>query len=151
MGKVKNLNYVSFTKVKPGAATPSQAHSSDSGWDLTLISSTVHEAKNTEPYRKYSTGISVAPPQGYYFEMFARSSLTKTGHFLLNSVGIIDSDYRGEIFVPIFDLSGLNDELPLPGKYVQLVLKKLEPVEWMQSFEVEETIRGDKGFGSSGT
>lgn len=129
------------------AMPPTRGNLEAVGFDIALV----ELVKSTESgERHYRTGVSIELPHGYYAELYPRSSLAKTGYILMNSVGIIDPDYRGEIRVilgKIFD----GPELVLPGRYVQLVIKKLEPVgSWEQVDELGETIRGDGGFGSTG-
>ena len=96
----------------------------------------------------YDTGIAVCPPDGYYTEVVPRSSLTKTGYMLANSVGIIDSSYRGSIKVVVSGDNSLDD-LTLPFKGFQLILRKLEEVEVVEVDDLDDTVRGDGGFGST--
>lgn len=97
----------------------------------------------------FSTGISVAVPMGYVGDVHERSSLHKKNYSLVNSVGVIDSDYRGEI---IIGLKAHPGSLPIEGERVaQLVIKKIYdgPMD-IADTTLPSTHRGDGGFGSTG-
>jgi len=135
-----------FIKTHPKAVSPSKSHKTDSGFDLTLI----EKYKKYNDVTLYNTGIKVQPPSGYYFDLVPRSSIIKSGYMLANSVGIIDQDYQGNIYVPLVKIDKTKPDLELPCRLVQLVLRKVIEVEAIEveSFE-DETKRGDGGFGSS--
>ena len=86
-----------FKLLDEKAEVPSRAHESDTGYDLKMID--VDKVDGDTIF--FKTGLSLEPPEGYYFEVYPRSSLSKLPLSLANSVGIIDSDYRGEILVPV--------------------------------------------------
>jgi len=86
-----------ITLLDERAQVPTRAHESDTGYDLKMID--VAKVDGDTIY--FRTGISVEPPQGHYFEVYPRSSISKLPLSLANSVGIIDSDYRGEILIPV--------------------------------------------------
>ena len=97
------------------------------------------------------TGLSVEIPEGYVGLIYARSGLaTKKGLAPANKVGVIDSDYRGEVKVALFNQSG-EDQIVLAGERVaQLVIAPYLAVEYEQAEELSSTIRGEGGFGSTG-
>jgi len=101
------------------------------------------------------TGVSVEPPAGYYVEVVARSSLSKTDFILANSVGIIDPDYRGRIRLALRYLgeeSGADAAAELIGRRVaQLILRRREEATVEVVSELGATVRGAGGFGSSGS
>jgi dUTP pyrophosphatase len=137
---------VKINKVDPNAVIPKVALEGDAGLDLTII------RKGKLLYKDvymYHTGLKVSPPAGYYFDLVPRSSLSKSGHSLANSVGIIDSQYVGEIMVAI--RSHTEEELPLPFKGFQLILRKYEPIFTVEVDSLEDTARGEGGFGSTGS
>ncbi|MCP4296904.1 MAG: dUTP pyrophosphatase [Proteobacteria bacterium] len=129
---------------------PVRAHHSDSGMDLTLMK-VVEKRDNVF---LFDTGVSIEPPEGYYTELYPRSSMYKYDFIMANSVGIIDSGYRGILFLPMRYLGsedGFKKAQSLIGNRVgQLILKKLEPFELMITDELKGSERGEKGFGSSG-
>lgn len=140
------------------AVLPAKAHPSDVGYDLTIID--VHKtclpdgssATSLHPglVVLFDTGVILEPPPGIYYEMVPRSSLSKTGWILANSVGVIDPHYRGTIKVPLMRASLLAKEIKLPGIYVQLIPKAVIPMEMVRSDDLNlETDRGDGGFGST--
>lgn len=132
---------------KPGAVPPTKGRSQDSGYDLTLI----EKIKTDGEVEYYDTHVRVKPKDKYYFELFPRSSIVKTGYMLANSVGIIDNNYTGTIKVVLIKVDKTKPDLQLPIRLVQIIPKKvydLKPLEY--NFLEEKSERGDAGFGSSG-
>ena len=136
-------------KCDPDAVIPTKAHPSDTGYDLTLIRVSKDMSRAGQTIIMFDTGIAVCPPDGYYTEVVPRSSLSKTGYMLANSVGIIDASYRGSIKVVVSGDNSLDD-LTLPFKGFQLILRKLEEADVVEVDDLDATVRGDGGFGSSG-
>lgn len=98
------------------------------------------------------TGLRIALPEGYEAQIRPRSGLALTrGITVINAPGTIDADYRGEIGVPIVNLS--NDEYTInPGERIaQMIISKFEQVELIEVETLDETERGEGGFGSTGT
>lgn len=100
------------------------------------------------------TGVRVEIPYGYAGLLFARSSLSKTGWILGNSVGVIDRDFRGEILVKlryIGDADDYSTPFEIGDRIAQLVvITSIPPQKWQVGDVDLNTKRGDKGFGSSG-
>lgn len=98
------------------------------------------------------TGLSIQLPSGYECQVRPRSGLAlKKGITVLNTPGTIDADYRGEIGIILINLS---DEpfIINPGERIaQLVVKQYTRIEWEPAEQLDETLRGDGGFGHSGT
>lgn len=97
------------------------------------------------------TGLYIALPKGFEAQVRARSGLAiKQGISLVNAVGTIDSDYRGEVKVALVNLS--NDSVTIkPGdRIAQLVIARYERVDWELVDALDETERGAGGFGSTG-
>ena len=97
------------------------------------------------------TGISISMPKGYEAQLRARSGLSlKHGITLINGIGTIDSDYRGEIKVILINL-GDEDFTIRPGERIaQMVIKKYITADWKLVYQLDETQRGQEGFGHSG-
>jgi dUTP pyrophosphatase len=97
------------------------------------------------------TGVSISMPEGYEAQIRARSGLSlKHGITLVNGIGTIDSDYRGEIKVILINL-GERDFTIKPGERIaQMVIKKYIIADWELVQELDETQRGKEGFGHSG-
>lgn len=97
------------------------------------------------------TGIYLEIPMGYEGQVRARSGLSiKNGITLVNCVGTIDSDYRGELRVPIINLGSQPFKILKGDRIAQLIITKYERISWDQVDSVEETDRGTGGFGSTG-
>ena len=134
------------------AVVPSKAGPQEVGWDLTAITFVKRLAPNTF---MYDTGISVEPPEGYYTEIVPRSSISKTGFILSNSIGIIDPTYRGTLKIVLTKISPINRTilptrpLTIPFKLCQLLLKPLITADIQVVEELSETLRGEGGFGST--
>ena len=97
------------------------------------------------------TGIRIALPAGYEAQVRPRSGLTlKHGVVLPNSPGTIDSDYRGEIKVIVLNLSDTPFTIKPGDRIAQMVVAPISRVEWVESDALDETIRGENGFGSTG-
>jgi dUTP pyrophosphatase len=130
----------------PGAVAPSKRAASDSGFDLTLID----RWKTHGAIEFFRTGIRVQPAFGWYFDLVPRSSISKSGYMLANSVGIIDRGYTGEIFVPLVKVDPNAPDLELPNRLVQIIPRQIIAAELVEVTEFEDTVRGDGAFGSSG-
>ncbi|MDO5755376.1 MAG: dUTP diphosphatase [Tissierellia bacterium] len=97
------------------------------------------------------TGIYLEIPRGYEVQIRARSGLSiKHGITLVNGIGTIDSDYRGEIKVPIINLSSDSYEITDGERICQMVLIKVEDIELEEKEEFNKTKRGAGGFGHTG-
>ena len=98
------------------------------------------------------TGLFVEIPWGYEIQVRPRSGLAyKKGLTVLNSPGTIDADYRGEIGVILVNHGVSPVRLDKGERIGQLVLNKVEQIEWEVKEELQETERGEGGFGSTGT
>jgi dUTP pyrophosphatase len=97
------------------------------------------------------TGIFIALPEGYEAQVRPRSGLAaKQGISVLNSPGTIDADYRGEIKVILVNLSPEPFRIEPGERIAQMVIARHERVEWEETDSLDETQRGEGGFGSSG-
>lgn len=97
------------------------------------------------------TGIAVQIPEGYGGFIFPRSGLAfKKGISMCNSVGVIDSDYIGEIKVAVHNISEAGYTINPGDRIAQLVFMPVVRVQWEEVEELEQTERGAGGFGSTG-
>jgi dUTP pyrophosphatase len=131
-------------------ALPSYATNQSAGMDLRAE---LVEAIELKPLQRalVSTALFIELPVGYEAQIRPRSGLAfKNGVTVLNSPGTIDADYRGEIKVILVNLSNeifiINDG----ERIAQMVIAKHENVEWKTVESLEESIRGEGGFGSTG-
>lgn len=97
------------------------------------------------------TGLCIALPQGYEAQIRPRSGLAlKHGITVLNSPGTIDSDFRGEIGVVLINLSSVLFTIEPGERIAQMVIARHEQGEFIEVEELDETERGDGGYGSTG-
>lgn len=98
-----------------------------------------------------STGISTEIPKGYVGLIFPRSGLAcKNGLRLCNSVGVIDSDYRGEIRVVLYNDSKIAREIKPGERVAQMIIMPYPKVTFTEVEELSDTVRGESGFGGTG-
>jgi dUTP pyrophosphatase len=135
-------------KTCPEAIMPSKSRVSDVGYDLSIIRK-VKALNNVVAL--YDTGIKVRVPHGYYTEIVPRSSLSKSGYMLANSVGIIDRSYNGNLYVALAKIDESADEIKFPFRCCQLIFKKQHHMILKEiNQDLEATARGEGGFGSTG-
>ncbi|HVF97626.1 MAG TPA: dUTP diphosphatase [Flavisolibacter sp.] len=129
---------------------PQYATEGASGMDLRAHVQDAIRLKSLERHL-VPTGLSIELPQGYEAQIRPRSGLAvKQGITCLNTPGTIDSDYRGEIKIPLINLSA-EEQLIQPGERIaQMVIQKIEKAVWEEVKVLETTERGNGGFGSTG-
>lgn len=163
---------VKIKKLTKSAVIPSYAKEGDAGLDLVATSKATDEYGNIV----YGTGLAVEIPKGYVGLLFPRSSNAKTNLYLTNSVGVIDSGYRGEIMmkykcmcngfpyinywwqkkvlrrkeVNIGTVCLTQNAYNVGDRIGQLVIIKLPTIELVEAESLSETDRGNAGFGSTG-
>jgi dUTP pyrophosphatase len=139
---------VKIAKLVENAVIPVKANPTDAGLDLIATSKTITDLAKSG-FIEYGTGLAIAIPDGYVGLLYPRSSISKTGLILANSVGVIDSGYRGEIklrFKWVKDSTDYN----VGDKIAQLIIMPYPNVQLHEVAELPYGDRGDKGFGSSG-
>lgn len=141
------MNTLSIRFTRPSAELPTRAHPTDAGLDL-CAAETVQIPPRVVTL--VPTGIAVAIPAGHVGLLVARSSLAvKKAMTLANGVGIIDSDYRGEIKIPIIPLDGCHNLIQAGQKIAQLIILPIALPTVEVVSELPESVRGNGGFGSS--
>lgn len=133
-------------RTDPDAVIPTRAYSLDIGYDLTAIR---FKKSYTERTSLWDTGLQIRPPIGYYVEIVPRSSLSKTGYVLANSVGTVDPQYRGNLYIALTKVDDSAPDLEAPFTKVQLVLRKANFYNVTEVATLDDTDRGDGGFGST--
>lgn len=129
---------------------PSYKTSAAAGMDLCAE---LEESVQLEPLERtlVPTGLYVELPEGYEAQLRPRSGLAlKHGITLLNTPGTIDADYRGEIKVLLANLSNASFEIRDGERIAQMVVARHEQVAWKEVETLEETLRGEGGFGHTG-
>ena len=97
------------------------------------------------------TGIFIELPHGYEAQVRPRSGMAiRQGITCLNSPGTIDSDYRGEVQVILVNLSSETHVIQNGDRIAQMVVQRVEHVEWLEKDSLTETVRNKGGFGSTG-
>jgi dUTP pyrophosphatase len=135
-------------KSDENAVLPTKDKLSDAGYDLTVIKVARTLLNNVT---LYDTGIKINIQHGYYAEVVPRSSLSKSGYMLANSIGIIDANYRGNILIALIRVDESAPKLKLPFRCCQLIFKRqinMDMIEVKDDFE--STSRNGGGFGSTG-
>ena len=135
---------VKLRRVSPNAVIPKQGTAGAAGFDLTAV-----RIEETDQFVKYYTGIAVEIPAGYFGMLVPRSSVVNTGLLMGNSVGIIDSDYVGELSAVFYLRSGCKF-YNVGDRIGQLVIVPIPAVEFVEVDELSETERGAGGYGSTG-
>jgi dUTP pyrophosphatase len=139
---------VKIKKLSAEAVIPSYAKSGDAGMDLVATSIKFDGTQIT-----YGTGLAIEIPEGFVGLVFPRSSIRKTDLSLSNSVGVIDSGYRGEIQATFNQKSLSKDGQILYGvgdRICQLMIIPHPHVDFIEVQELNNTERGEGGFGSTG-
>ena len=141
---------VNVKKLRPKAMLPLRGSADAAGADLFACLESEAVLAPGETLR-VPTGIAVEIPAGYVGLVFARSSVaTKRGLAPANKVGVIDSDYRGEVLVALFN-HGSEPQSVAPGERIaQLVIVPYLTAEFAEAETLSDTLRGDGGFGSTG-
>lgn len=138
---------VKIKKLHNSAVIPKKAHDQDAGFDLTAISKDTVDEEVYE-FHEYDTGIALEIPRGYVGLVYPRSSISKTGHILANSTGIIDSNYRGSIKVRFKTIPDHTEYIP-GDRIAQLIIMPYPEIEFEEVDELENTNRGSGAFGST--
>lgn len=137
---------VKIKRLDPRAVVPKKAHASDAGFDLVAVS-----AGYEDGCWVCHTGLAFEIPEGYMGLMFPRSSIVKKDMSMANAVGVIDSNYRGEV-TGRFRLAGMLEfpKYQAGERFAQLIVMPYPDVEFVECDELSETDRGAGGYGSTG-
>jgi len=139
---------IKIKKIKENAIIPSYAHEDDAGVDLY---STEDYVLNPGQRVLVSTGIRIAIPLGYEGQTRPKSGLALNyGISICNSPGTIDSGYRGEVRVIVINHGNEEFKIIKGMKIAQMIFNKVEKAEFEEVEELDDTKRGESGFGSTG-
>ena len=142
---------VNFKKLDKNAHAPTYGSQFAAGADLYALTGgeTVRFAPGET--KMIHTGLAVEIPEGYAGLIYARSGIaTKRGLAPANKVGVIDSDYRGEVMVSLHNHSGAEQEIADGERIAQLVIAPFLAAEFCEAEALSDTVRGEGGFGSTG-
>jgi dUTP pyrophosphatase len=141
---------VKIKKLSELAVIPSYANEGDAGMDL-VATSVISE---TPTQITYGLGVALEIPNGFVGLVFPRSSIRKTRLQLSNSVGVIDSGYRGELQATFnkitTTLENQKNDYKVGDRVAQIMIIPHPPIEFNEVDELSDTERGDGGFGSTG-
>lgn len=145
---------INFKRFHENASMPLRGTDWSAGYDLHAVTCDIDWDKGLVTY---GTGIGMEIPAGYVGLVFPRSSVFKKEMTLSNCVGVIDSDYRGEIKAVFripknyFQDPSLANKIYVTGDRIcQIVIVPYLPVDWVETEELSTTVRGAGGFGSTG-
>ena len=134
---------IKIKRLTQSAKLPTKAHTTDAGYDLYATSCHYDNGLIT-----YGTGVAVEIPEGYVGLVFPRSSIANTHLTLSNSVGVIDSGYRGEIMAKF--RKGGSNAYRVGDRIAQLIIIPYPEVVFEEAEELSDSDRGTGGYGSSG-
>lgn len=146
--KIKNM-IVKIKKLNEKATIPSYSKPGDAGMDLIATEISLSTNENEVDIATVKSGLAIEIPEGFVGYLFPRSSIYKNSAILSNSVGVIDSGYRGEImanFLTSNEVFGYK----VGDKFAQLIIMPIPPVQFKEVTELSSTERGEGGFGSTG-
>lgn len=145
------MTTVKFIKLNDNAIVPSYGTPFAAGADLYALLDEDIEIKSGETVLIH-TGIAMQIPDGYAGFVFARSGIaTKRGLAPANKVGVIDSDYRGEIMVPIHNHSDKTQQIAVGERVAQMIIMPYATAQFIEADKLDDTVRASSGFGSTGT
>jgi len=149
--KMIEKQIVKIKKLREDAIIPSYATPFSAGADLCACIDFEKISFNPKETKLIPTGLSVEIPEGFAGFIYARSSVaSKRGLAPANKVGVIDSDYRGEIMVALHNQSDSVQEIENRERIAQLVIAPYIKAEFTECDSLEESVRGEGGFGSTG-
>ncbi len=138
---------IKVKKLHKDTIIPSYAKEGDAGMDLTAVS-----VEFTQDYVSYKTGLAIEIPYGYVGLLFPRSSNSKKDMILSNSVGVVDSGYRGEIELRFKIIKNTKDSHSLYNigdRVGQLIILPIPHINLVESDSLSTSVRGEDGFGST--
>ena len=142
---------VHVKKLNSAAVLPRRGSAQAAGYDLFACLPEGEITLQPGETRRISLGLALALPEGYFGAVFARSGLaTRQGLRPANCVGVVDSDYRGENMVPLHNDSAVPQTIRHGDRVAQMVVLPYLAVDFTEVEELDETERGEGGFGSTG-
>lgn len=137
---------VKIKKLRSNAVIPAYAKDGDAGLDLAATSITQDECGNIV----YGTGLAFEIPQGYVGLLFPRSSNARTNLTLTNSVGVLDSGYRGEVTFKFKELPAIGEHYAVGDRVGQIIILPYPKISFVEAEELTPTERAAGGYGSTG-
>lgn len=154
--KFKKLDYISVDRegnditAKSEGKLPTKATTGSAGFDLYSTRITQERDNSNKPIFVYHTDVAVEIPEGYVGLLVHKSSVAKRSVMMCNCLGIIDSDYRGEIMAKMkITTDAVPTIYPTGESFAQLVIVPCLIAEPVMVEELSDTDRGNKGFGEA--
>lgn len=142
---------IKFKKLEATAKEPRRGSTSAAGYDLTAHAIEIDVLDKGTIVYTYHSGIAVEIPEGYVGLLFPRSSVFKTKLQMSNGVGVIDSDYRGEVMAKFYLVGQDGMNVYEEGeRFAQLVIMPIPSVTFIEAERLSTTERGEGGYGSTG-
>ena len=136
---------VRIKKVMDGAVMPTKAHAQDAGFDLVACRVECNGFNEIVCH----TGLAFEIPDGHFGLLFPRSSIAKYPIMLKNSVGVLDSNYRGEVTFKFRQMEN-GDTYHVGDRIGQIIILPYPEIKFVESEELSDTERGSGGYGSTG-
>lgn len=145
----QNVDNIRLLRLDKGLPMPRRAHRGDAGVDLHAATDTIIAPGHREVV---GTGVAIALPLGTVGLVHPRSGLAaREGLSIVNAPGTVDADYRGEIKVCLINLDpDTSITITRGDRIAQLVIQRVELVDFIEVEELDETVRGERGYGSTG-
>ena len=131
-----------------GGIMPTKAHACDAAWDCYARAV---DFDNKHYVTRCYLGFKYEIPEGWYIDIRPRSSIYKTGLILCNSPGTCDASYRGEVCVNFYAANDNFTEPSVGDRVCQMMIKRIEDVTLVEGKVNMNTVRGENGFGSTGS
>lgn len=142
---------LNFKKLNENAVMPTYGSEFAAGADLYACTNGETIVIESGETKLIKTGLAMEIPEGYAGLIYARSGIAnKRGLAPSNKVGVVDSDYRGEIMVSLHNHSNETQSIADGERIAQMVITPFLKVEYQEVSEISETVRGEGGFGSTG-
>ncbi|KAM6579925.1 hypothetical protein CsatA_003699 [Cannabis sativa] len=141
-----NPSFFRVKKLSENAVTPSRGSPLSAGYDLSSAKDTKVPARGKA---LVPTDLSIAVPEGTYARIAPRSGLAWK-HSIDVGAGVIDADYRGPVGVILFNFSDVDFEVKVGDRIAQLIIEKIITPDVMEVEDLDATVRGSGGFGSTG-
>ena len=138
---------VKVKKLHPDAILPTRATEGSACWDVYSVGDYKLWWTNITPIR---TGLAFEVPPGYFLDIRPRSGLSIEGMVICNSPGTLDSDYRGELSILARSAPSQGLDIKKGQRIAQVRLEKVIDIDWVPVEELNNTVRGAGGFGSTG-
>lgn len=141
---------VKIKKISENAIIPTYGTEFSAGADIYALLENDIEIKPNETVM-IKTGLQMEIPEGYAGFIYPRSGISvKRGLAPANKVGVIDSDYRGEVMVALHNHSTIAQKVEKGERIAQLIIAPYVHADFIEADELDDTVRGEGGFGSTG-